>query len=149
MSATTTPNPATVFGNRKPALIAAPVDTTEIAAPHDPTTHDGIVKAKHLGSVKGQEVRAYLNGAPRGGVRVVGSVERIDDGAMVRITWSSAHTPSEHKAAYRWFVPSLVGTPIKPASKRRSRKPQQIATNVGESLSDETRAAFESLAGAL
>lgn len=149
MSATT-PNPATVFGNRKP-MIAAPINASEVATPHDPTKHDGIVKAKHLESVaKGLEVRAYLNGAPRGGVRVVESVERLGDGATVRITWSSAHAPSEHKAAYRWFVPSLVGTPIKPAAKRRPRrKPEQMTAQIAASLSDEKRGALEALVGAL
>lgn len=73
-------------------------------------THDGVVKAKHL--KPGMTVRAFLHGRPCGGERVVESVERIDDGAMVRVAFSSPHPATEYKAAYRFYVEELAGQPI-------------------------------------
>lgn len=77
--------------------------------------HDGVVKTKHL--KKGQVVRAFAHGAPRGGERVVESIERLGDGATVLVTFSSPHPPAEYKAAYRWFDATLKGTTI-----RRTKK---------------------------
>lgn len=73
-------------------------------------THDGVVKAKNL--QHGQVVRAWIKGEPRGGERVVDTIERIEDGAMVRVTFSSQHPTTDYKAAYRFHDESLVGTPF-------------------------------------
>lgn len=149
MTATTTiPNPATVFGARKAApQLAAPVDTTAPAAPHDPTKHDGVVKSKHL--KKGQVVRAWNSEhGPRGGERTVESIERLGDGAMVRVHWSSAHAPSEHKAAYRWFDAALAGTSL-PKPRRPRRKltpaPAPMTSAIGDALGAETRVAIAAI----
>jgi hypothetical protein len=75
------------------------------------TQHDGVIKAKN--AKPGMTVRAYLHGEPRGGERVIDTVERIDDGAMVRIAFASPHPVTEYKAAYRFFVEDLVGTEVK------------------------------------
>ena len=74
------------------------------------TKHDGIIKAKN--AEKGQVVRAYLHGQPRGGERVIESVERIEDGAMVRIAFSSPHPTTDYKAAYRFYVAALDGVEV-------------------------------------
>ena len=74
------------------------------------STHDGVVKAKHL--KPGMEVRAWLHGEPKGGVRVVESVERSEDGAMVRVAFATPHPTTDYKAAYRFFVEALFGMPI-------------------------------------
>jgi len=127
---TTIPTPSTLFGKRKAPVVPRPpkIETPQIAAPLDLSepgvivrpgmvetldenvTHDGVVKAKHL--KPGQRVRPFVNGKARGGERIVGSTERVQGGAYVKITWASPHSPSEHKAAYRWFDQSLVGTPV-------------------------------------
>lgn len=72
--------------------------------------HDGVVKAKHL--TPGMKVRAFLHGAPRGSERIVGTVERVNDGALVKITWASGQPDAEYKAAYRFFSEDLCGTTI-------------------------------------
>lgn len=72
--------------------------------------HDGIVKAKHI--QPGQTVRAWLHNKPCGSERVVASVERIEDGEFVLVTFSTAHPDSTVKAAYRYFVADLVGTVV-------------------------------------
>lgn len=69
--------------------------------------HDGVIRAKHL--KPGQVVRAWLHGEPRGGERQVESVESIEGGAMVRITWATEHPVSEVKAAYRYHDKTLEG----------------------------------------
>lgn len=120
----TVPSPA-FFATRKPTVLTAkPVVAaeTEGGAPartvrpgliqkRVEVTHDGIVKAKHL--QPGQVVRAYIKGEPRGGVRVVESVERLDDGAFVEVTFSSDDPTTVYKAAYRFFVADLVGTTLR------------------------------------
>lgn len=121
MTTTPVPNPLAVFGNRKTeaqtslTAVVEPTGPSKIVRPGVVATeHDGVVKAKHLKS--GQKVRAYLQGAPRGGERVVGTVTRLGDGAMVRIEWASGQPTSEYKAAYRWHDASLEGQSIsKPA----------------------------------
>lgn len=75
------------------------------------TQHDGVIKAKN--AEKGQVVRAFLHGQPRGGERVIDTVERIEDGAMVRITFSSPHPTTDYKAAYRFYVSALDGVEVK------------------------------------
>lgn len=121
---TTIPSPA-MFAVRKPVtLTARPVVAAEVegAAPARTVRpgliqkrvevhHDGIVKAKHL--QPGQVVRAYLKDAPRGGERTVESVERLEDGALVRVTFSSDHPTTDYKAAYRFFVADLVGATVR------------------------------------
>jgi hypothetical protein len=72
--------------------------------------HHGIVKTKQL--QPGQRVRPFLHGEPRGGERIVETVTKLDDGAMVEITWASGHPTATYKAAYRWFDADLVGTPV-------------------------------------
>lgn len=72
--------------------------------------HDGVVKAKHL--TPGMKVRAFLHGEPRGSERTVGTVERVNDGAFVKITWDSGQPDAEYKAAYRFFSQDLYGTTI-------------------------------------
>lgn len=74
------------------------------------TVHDGVVRAKHL--KPGQVVRAWLHDAPRGSEREVASVEPINDGSMVRITWATQHPVSEVKAAYRYHDAALEGTEV-------------------------------------
>lgn len=123
---TTVPNPSVMARFKKPvfekpALVTALV--AEVEPEHDAkivrpglrtvteyVEHDGVVKAKHL--KEGMEVRAFLHGAPRGGKRVVKSIERIDDGAQVRVEFSSPHPTTDYKAAYRFHVEALVGTPV-------------------------------------
>lgn len=110
-----TPNPSIMARFTKP--VSAP--TTAVVADVQPEqrakivrpgpTHDGVVKAKQL--KEGMKVRAFLHGQPRGGERVVKSVEKIDDGAMVRVTFSSAHPPADYKAAYRFHCEALVREP--------------------------------------
>jgi len=118
------PTPA-IFANRKravtpaapqrPARISATIDLAEPGTIVRPglvpeiveNIHDGVVKTKHL--ERGQRVRPYVHGQPRGGERIVANVERLQGGAVVRVTWASLHAPSEHPAAYRWFDESLVG----------------------------------------
>jgi hypothetical protein len=73
-------------------------------------THDGVIKAKHLEA--GMVVRAWVHGAPRGGVRVVKAVTKSSDGSTVTVEFSSPHPTTEYKAAYRFFVPKLKGTPV-------------------------------------
>lgn len=121
---TTVPTPAAIFANRKaPVIPAAP----QIAAPialaepgnivrpgmvevlDESVPHDGVVKAKHL--KRGQRVRPFVHGEARGSERIVGRVERIQGGAMVKITWASPHAPEERAASYRFFNEALVGTP--------------------------------------
>lgn len=107
----------------KSTLTAKPVLYAELAPESEAKTvrpgtrpvvveslHDGVVKAKHL--KPGQRVRAWLHDAPRGGERVVATVERINAGARVHVTFSSAHDPVTYKAAYRFYDESLVGTPV-------------------------------------
>lgn len=122
----TVPTPSTIFANRKapvvpapPARTAAPIDVNEpgtIVRPgmvevlDENVTHDGVVKAKHL--QRGQRVRPYVRGQARGSERVVGSVERTQGGAFVKITWASPHSPEERAASYRFFDEALVGTPM-------------------------------------
>jgi hypothetical protein len=72
-------------------------------------THDGIVKAKSV--EKGMRIRSWLHDKPCGSEKVVESVERVGDGSKVLITFSSAHPATEYKAAYRFYVAALVGTP--------------------------------------
>ena len=121
------PTPA-IFATRKkpvvpaapqrPARISATIDTTEPGTIVRPglvpeiieSIHDGVVKSKHL--ERGQRVRPFVHGEARGSERIVANVERLQGGAVVRVTWASAHAPSEHKAAYRWFDESLVGVVV-------------------------------------
>lgn len=125
MPTTTAPSPFVMqrFAPKSPEPIVAHLDPAEpgsIVRPGlvDEVTeveHDGIVKAKQV--KKGMVVRAYLHGAPRGGERIVESVEVLDGGATVRVTFSSKHSTADYKAAYRFYVKALVGTTI-----RRTRK---------------------------
>jgi hypothetical protein len=121
---TTVPTPA-IFAGRKqavvpsapqrPARIAATINTAEPGTIVRPglvdevieEIHDGVIKTKNL--EKGQRVRPFVHGEARGGERIVERTERLQGGAIVRVTWASKHAPSEHKAAYRWFDESLVG----------------------------------------
>lgn len=122
---TTTPNPSIMAKFVKaPAkhgvVIAAdlsPADPGRTVRPgtrqeYTGETHDGVVKAKQLR--KGMVVRSYLNGAPRGSVKVIEKVTRVKgtDGAMVLVTFSSAHAEVELKAAYRFHCAELEGTPV-------------------------------------
>jgi hypothetical protein len=68
-----------------------------------------VIKAKHL--KRGQIVRPFLHGEPKGSPRIVDTVLRL--GATVSITFSSPHPPVEVKAAYRYYDESLVGTPVR------------------------------------
>lgn len=128
----TMPTPATIFANKKrPPLPAAPTPAVIAKVePADPgklvrpglvdevldVIHDGVVKTKHL--KRGQRVRPYLHGAARGSERVVDKVERLDDGAMVRVSFASAHPTQEFKAAYRWYDESLDGATIQHVVKK-------------------------------
>lgn len=85
--------------------------------------HDGIIKAKNL--KPGQVVRAYLHGAPRGGERVVDTVERSEDGGTVHVTFSSQHPANDYKAAYRFYVEALVGTDVTTTHKVHALVPYQ------------------------
>ena len=128
---TMTPNPLAVFGNRKARIlpaapqIAAPIaleDPGTIVRPgtveviSEEITHDGVVKAKHL--KRGQRVRPFVRDrktgeqAPRGSERIVGSIERVEGGSFVQITWASPHAPERRPAAYRFHDESLVGGPV-------------------------------------
>jgi len=116
------PTPAALVGLKRHASIAS---TTQIAAQVTETApgkivrpvqtaeavneiHDGVIKARQL--KPGQTVRPYLHGSPRGSERVVETVTRVEDGAMVEITYSSPHPAAKVKAAYRFYDASLVGT---------------------------------------
>lgn len=105
--------PAQVTGLVRPGL----VDEVTV------TKHDGIVKAKNI--KEGWTVQAYLHGAPRGGKRVVKSVERSEDGSMVHVTFSSPHPDTDYKAAYRFFVEALVGTDVTVVNKVPALVPYQ------------------------
>lgn len=73
--------------------------------------HDGIIKAKHV--EPGMTIRAFLHGKPCGGERIVSGVEPSPDGSTITISFSSPHPTTDYKAAYRFFVQTLVGTPVK------------------------------------
>ncbi len=112
------PSPAMMARFKKPATstnVRTVVADVQADQPAKPTivrpglADDGVRKAKEL--KPGWEVRAFLHGKPCGGKRTVKSVERIDDGAQVHITWSSAHAPADYKAAYRFYVEALVREP--------------------------------------
>lgn len=79
------------------------------------SNHDGVVKAKNL--VPGMVVRSWLHGAPCGSEKIIKTVERIDDGAMVRIDFASKHPSIEVKAAYRFHCEALVGTLVRNVKK--------------------------------
>lgn len=118
----TVPNPSVMARLKaKPVVKAIVVDVTPsqpakgLVRPGFETVvhidaHDGVIKAKHV--KKGMKVRAYVHGKPSGGERVVDTVERSKDGSMVTISFSSPHPTTEYKAAYRFFVQTLVGTPV-------------------------------------
>jgi hypothetical protein len=72
--------------------------------------HDGVIKAKHVES--GMTIRAFLHNKPCGGERVVDTVTPSPDGSTVTISFSSPHPTTDYKAAYRFFVQTLVGTPV-------------------------------------
>lgn len=75
--------------------------------------HTGEIKAKELVRMEpGTQVRAFLHGEPRGGVRTVAEAVPNEDGSVVTVTFSSAHPVTEYKAAYRFHVEALVGTPV-------------------------------------
>ena len=125
-----TPSPSLMPKFKAPAIIA----TTQVTEPakivrpgmREQVTavqHDGVVKAKNL--KKGQVVRAWLHGGPKGGERVVESVERIEDGAMVRVTFSSPHPTTDYKAAYRFYDASLVGTTVEHITKQPALVPYE------------------------
>lgn len=124
MNTSTTPSPA-VMQKFAPRMVAdlAPSTPTEGGA------HDGIVKTKNLKA--GMVVRAWFNGEPHGGERTVGAdpVKATEDGAMWTVTFSSPHPDQTYKAAYRWFVAELVGTPL-PAP----RKPAHLTQTIAEAL---------------
>lgn len=112
---TTIPTPATLFANKTRPVTAqlvtdVPAKTVRPGLRDEVVNdvHTGVVKTKHL--KPGQEVRPYLHGRPRGGVRVVESATRVGDGATWRVEFASAHPAAEFKAAYRWFDPNLAGT---------------------------------------
>lgn len=111
MNSTTTPTPA-VMTRFAPRMLAdlAPSTPTEGA-------HDGIVKTKHLKG--GQVVRAWFNGEPHGGERVVADVvPATEDRSMWTVSFSSPHRDQTYKAAYRWFDAALVGTVVEPQSEQ-------------------------------
>lgn len=87
------------------------------------TKHDGIIKAKN--AKPGMVVRAYLKGEPRGGERVINTVERSEDGATVLVTFSSPHPDTEYKAAYRFYVAALVDTDVTVTHKVHALVPYQ------------------------
>lgn len=136
---TSTPTPATLFGNRKAATVPpAPVRTPQQIAvinPTDPgkrvtlglvdevvtTLHDGVVKTKHL--ERGQRVRAFVKGEPRGGERIVDTVTKIEDGEYWHVTFASPHPAMDYKAAYRWYDASLKGTEVPHLVKRQGFVP--------------------------
>lgn len=103
MTATSTPTPA-LMPKFKPAVVA---DLTVETTTPEPT----VLKAKEL--LAGMTVRAWLHDAPRGTERTVESVERLEDGAVVRVAFSDtnlteAEKVRDYKAAYRF---SLVSGP--------------------------------------
>lgn len=132
---TSIPSPLAIaaLAKRKQAAVPAPPVTRVLAViePSDPGkrvtlgtrdevvtlgTHDGVVKAKHL--QRGQRVRPFVNGEPRGSERIVASVTKVDDGAEWHVEFASAHPAQNYKAAYRWFDESLVGTDVQAIVKR-------------------------------
>lgn len=74
------------------------------------TVDDGVRKAKQV--QPGQRVQPFIHGVARGGVRVVESVERIEDNTLVRITFSSGHPAQDYKPAYRFIDLDAVGKEI-------------------------------------
>lgn len=79
-------------------------------------THDGVIRAKD--AKKGQTVRAWLHGAPRGAEYVIESVTPSKDGSTVTIAWvQPCQKPAtEYKAAYRFYVDALAGKPVQKVS---------------------------------
>lgn len=77
--------------------------------------HDGVIKAKQ--AQNGQTVRAWLTvrGVPQavGGERVVDQVSPVDVDGNVTISFSTPHPTTVYKAAYRFYVEALVGTPTR------------------------------------
>lgn len=101
------PQPALVVKiDNDPGHIVRPGLVDEVVT----TIHTGVVKTKHLR--RGQRVRPFVHGEPRGGERIVEKVRRLEDGAEVEVTWASGHGVTTHKAAYRWHDASLVGTEV-------------------------------------
>ena len=130
----TIPSPSLMAKFKKPVMPTNTTHSTEsvqttavIVAEHDPSKpkrtrpgivqqrveviHDGVIKAKQL--EPGMMVKAYLHGSPKGGERVVGSVERVGDGATVMVTFSSPHPATEYAAAYRFHCEALVGSAVR------------------------------------
>jgi len=125
---TTAPSPTTMPQFRTPDVTTQPViadvnpdQASKLVRPglalvDVVDTHDGVIKAKH--AEPGQEVRAWLHGQPRGGVRVIDTVTPLGEpgtpefGAEVEITFLSAHPVTTYKAAYRFYVEALDGAPI-------------------------------------
>ena len=118
----TIPSPALLAAKQPVRTQAVEVDTTAqavrpgIVTEEKTVINDGIVKAKNL--KPGQVVRPYLNGEARGAAKVVDKVERLGDGAFVRVSYSSAHQTVEVKAGYRFYDESLDGKPEKVTVKR-------------------------------
>jgi len=76
------------------------------------STHDGIVKAKHI--KPGMVVRPFLHGKAVGKPRTVKSVEFLGENRdSVWVEFEADFEPQNYKPAYRWFVEALVGTPIR------------------------------------
>jgi hypothetical protein len=82
--------------------------------------HDGVVKSKNL--EPGMNVRPYVHGQPRGAERIVKSVERVGNGAMVKIEFVAGFDPQERAAAYRWYCEALDGA----TATRTVRKPALV-----------------------
>ena len=125
----TTPSPSVMPKFKRPTEPEAPVVEERIVAEFQPKTgsrvrpgftvqivekpHDGVIKAKQLVKMEpGTVVRAFLHGEPRGGERTVETAVPSEDGSVVTVTFSSNDPVTEYKAAYRFYVDALVGTPV-------------------------------------
>lgn len=110
------PNPTILDNLAKRRQVAAvdPDSKAKVVRPGRVNTqvssiHDGIIKTKHL--EQGLSVRPYVKGAARGGVRVIKSIARVEDGAFWDVTDEKDFT-QRFPAAYRWYCEALDGATV-------------------------------------
>lgn len=112
------PNPlmlAALTNKKRQAALVTPEAKAKVVRPGLVDTevhviHDGVVKTKHL--TPEMEVRPFLHGEPRGSLRTVKAVTKIEDGAQWHVEFSSAHVDQDYKAAYRWYCEALDGASV-------------------------------------
>lgn len=113
MSNLTVPTPAAIRRRINPEAHAvtpvaialeldAPAKTVRPGTKVEIAPHDGVFKTKELRP--GMQVRSWHSErGPRGAVKTIAKVTRLQGGGMYLVEYSSAHRPEERAAAYRWF----------------------------------------------